>query len=46
MYKMKVAVLFGGCSGGYNVPTKSEMELVTNIGTEVYQYSYVVITKF
>lgn len=45
MYKMKVAVLFGGCSEEHNVSIKSAMEIAANIDTEKYEPFYIGITR-
>lgn len=45
MDKIKVAVLFGGCSEEYYVSIKSAMEIAANIGTEKYHPVFVGITK-
>ena len=45
MYKLKVAVLFGGCSEEHDVSVKSVMEVAANINTEKYQPFYIGITK-
>lgn len=45
MYKINVAVLFGGCSEERTVSIKSAMELAANIDTEKYQPFYIGITK-
>ena len=45
MFKIKVAVLFGGCSEEHNVSIKSAMEIATNIDTKKYQPYYIGITK-
>ncbi len=45
MYKINVAVLFGGCSEEHTVSIKSAMELAANIDTEKYQPFYIGITK-
>ena len=45
MHKMKIAILFGGCSEEHNVSIKSAMELAANIDTEKYQPFYIGITK-
>ncbi len=45
MYKINVAVLFGGCSEEHTVSIKSAMELAANIDTEKYQLFYIGITK-
>ena len=37
MYKINVAVLFGGCSEEHTVSIKSAMELAVNIDTEKYE---------
>ena len=41
MYKINVAVLFGGCSEEHTVSIKSAMELAANIDTEKYQPYYI-----
>ena len=46
MYKMKVAVLFGGCSEEHDVSIKSAMELAKNLNTEKYEVFYIGITKY
>ena len=45
MYKINVAVLFGGCSEEHTVSIKSAMELAANIDTKKYQPFYIGITK-
>lgn len=45
MYKIKAAVLFGGCSEEHNVSIKSAMELAACIDTEKYEPFYIGITK-
>lgn len=45
MNKIKVAVLFGGCSEEYYVSIKSAMEVAANIDAEKYEPVYVGITK-
>lgn len=45
MYKMKVAVLFGGCSEEHNVSIKSAMEIAANIDTEKYEPFFIGITR-
>lgn len=45
MYKINVAVLFGGCSEEHTVSIKSAMEFAANIDTEKYQPFYIGITK-
>lgn len=45
MYKMKVAVLFGGCSEEHNISIKSAMELAASIDTGKYEPFYIGITK-
>lgn len=45
MYKINVAVLFGGCSEEHTVSVKSAMELAANIDMEKYQPFYIGITK-
>ena len=45
MFRIKVAVLFGGCSEEHNVSIKSAMEIAANIDTKKYQPYYIGITK-
>ncbi|MBE7719873.1 D-alanine--(R)-lactate ligase [Lacrimispora indolis] len=45
MNKIKVAILFGGCSEEHDVSVKSAMEIAANIDTEKYQPIYIGITK-
>ena len=45
MYKLKIAVLFGGCSEEHDVSVKSAMEVAANINKEKYQLLYIGITK-
>lgn len=45
MDKIKVAVLFGGCSEEHDVSIKSAVELAANINMEKYEPVYVGITK-
>lgn len=45
MNKMKVAVLFGGCSEEHDISVKSTMELAANIDTDKYEPFYIGITK-
>lgn len=45
MFKIKVAVLFGGCSEEHDVSVKSAMEVAANINKEKYQPFYIGITK-
>lgn len=45
MDRIKVAVLFGGCSEEHPVSVKSAMELAEHIDTEKYQPFYIGITK-
>lgn len=45
MYKLKIAVLFGGCSEEHDVSVKSAMEVAANINKEKYQLFYIGITK-
>lgn len=45
MYKMKVAVLFGGCSEEHDISVKSAIELAASIDTEKYEPFYIGITK-
>ncbi|MCJ7837560.1 D-alanine--(R)-lactate ligase [Cuneatibacter sp. NSJ-177] len=45
MDKIKVAVLFGGCSEEHQVSIKSAMELSANLDTKKYEPFYIGITK-
>ena len=45
MYKINIAVLFGGCSEEHTVSIKSAIELAANIDTGKYQPFYIGITK-
>ncbi len=45
MNKLKIAVLFGGCSEEHDVSVKSAIEVAANINTEKYQPFYIGITK-
>lgn len=45
MDKIKVAVLFGGCSEEHQVSIKSAMELSANLDTKKYEPIYIGITK-
>ncbi len=45
MNKMKVAVLFGGCSEEHDISIKSAMELAAGIDTDKYEPYYIGITK-
>lgn len=45
MYKLKIAVLFGGCSEEHDVSVKSAMEVAANINKEKYRLFYIGITK-
>ncbi|GGD58840.1 D-alanine--(R)-lactate ligase [Paenibacillus nasutitermitis] len=46
MDKVKVAILFGGCSEEHDVSVKSAMEIAANLDTEKYEPLYIGITKF
>ena len=45
MNKMKVAVLFGGCSEEHDVSIKSAVEIAASIDTEKYDLFYIGITN-
>ncbi|MDR2418980.1 MAG: D-alanine--(R)-lactate ligase [Treponema sp.] len=45
MNKLKVAILFGGCSEEHNVSIKSAQEIATNIDSEKYDPVYIGITQ-
>ncbi|MDR1530613.1 MAG: D-alanine--(R)-lactate ligase [Clostridiales bacterium] len=45
MDRIKVAILFGGCSEEHDVSVKSAMEVAANIDTEKYEPLYIGITK-
>lgn len=45
MNKMKVAVLFGGCSEEHDISIKSAMELAAGIDADKYEPYYIGITK-
>lgn len=45
MKKMKIAVLFGGCSDEYRISLKSAHSIMTNIDTQKYDTVMVGITK-
>jgi D-alanine--(R)-lactate ligase len=45
MGRLKVAILFGGCSEEHDVSIKSAREIAANIDTEKYEPLYIGITK-
>jgi D-alanine--(R)-lactate ligase len=45
MDRLKIAILFGGCSEEHDVSVKSAMEIAANIDREKYEPIYVGITK-
>jgi D-alanine--(R)-lactate ligase len=45
MDKLKVAILFGGCSEEHDVSVKSAIEIANNIDTQKYEPIYIGITK-
>ena len=45
MNKLKIAILFGGCSEEHDVSVKSEQEIAKYIDTEKYDVTYVGITR-
>ena len=46
MNKIKVAILFGGCSEEHDVSVKSAIEIYANIDNTKYEPFYIGITKF
>ena len=45
MNKLKIAILFGGCSEEHDVSVKSAKEVANNIDTEKYEPIYIGITR-
>ena len=45
MTKLKIAILFGGCSEEHDVSVKSAMEIASSIDTRRYEPTYVGITR-
>jgi D-alanine--(R)-lactate ligase len=45
MNRLKIAILFGGCSEEHDVSVKSAKEIANNIDTEKYEPIYIGITK-
>lgn len=45
MNKLKIAILFGGCSEEHDVSVKSAKEIANNIDTEKYEPIYIGITR-
>jgi D-alanine--(R)-lactate ligase len=45
MHRLKVAILFGGCSEEHDVSVKSATEIAANIDTRKYEPLYIGITK-
>ena len=45
MDKVKVAILFGGCSEEHDVSVKSASEIAANLDYEKYEPIYIGITK-
>jgi D-alanine---(R)-lactate ligase len=45
MNKLKIAILFGGCSEEHDVSVKSAIEIANNIDTEKYEPIYIGITR-
>ena len=45
MNKLKIAILFGGCSEEHDVSVKSATEIVNHIDTEKYEPIYIGITR-
>ncbi|HCI1387326.1 TPA: D-alanine--(R)-lactate ligase VanA, partial [Enterococcus faecium] len=44
MNRIKVAILFGGCSEEHDVSVKSAIEIAANINKEKYEPLYIGIT--
>ena len=45
MTRLKIAILFGGCSEEHDVSVKSAMEIASSIDTQKYAAVYIGITK-
>jgi D-alanine---(R)-lactate ligase len=45
MTRLKIAILFGGCSEEHDVSVKSAMEIASSIDTQKYEPAYIGITK-
>lgn len=45
MNRLKIALLFGGCSEEHDVSVKSAKEIADNIDTEKYEPIYIGITR-
>ena len=45
MTRLKIAILFGGCSEEHDVSVKSAMEVASNIDTQKYEPVYIGISK-
>ncbi|HAP7087544.1 TPA: D-alanine--(R)-lactate ligase VanB, partial [Enterococcus faecium] len=45
MNRIKVAIIFGGCSEEHDVSVKSAIEIAANIDTEKFDPHYIGITK-
>jgi D-alanine--(R)-lactate ligase len=45
MTRLKIAILFGGCSEEHDVSVKSAMEIASSIDTQKYEAVYIGITK-
>jgi D-alanine--(R)-lactate ligase len=45
MTRLKIAILFGGCSEEHDVSVKSAMEIASSIDTQKYEPIYIGITK-
>src|SRR3990170_1530167 len=45
MTRLKIAILFGGCSEEHDVSVKSAMEIASSIDTQKYEPVYIGITK-
>lgn len=45
MSRLKIAILFGGCSEEHDVSVKSAIEIANNIDTEKYEPIYIGITR-
>ena len=45
MERLKIAILFGGCSEEHDVSVKSAMEIATSLDTQKYEPIYIGIAK-
>nr|AEU25373.1 D-alanine-D-lactate ligase [uncultured bacterium]AEU25376.1 D-alanine-D-lactate ligase [uncultured bacterium]AEU25378.1 D-alanine-D-lactate ligase [uncultured bacterium]AEU25381.1 D-alanine-D-lactate ligase [uncultured bacterium] len=45
MTRLKIAILFGGCSEEHDISVKSAMEIASSLDTRQYEPVYIGITK-